>query len=46
MQSTHEISYNLMQRNSPGLVDSIFKIHSDKWLAGGIDQYLFTNEDP
>ena len=44
MKSTHEISYNLMQRNTPGLVDSIFKIHSDKWLAGSIAQYLFTYE--
>ena len=41
MTSTHEISYNLMQRNTPGLADSIFKIHLDKWLVGSIAQYLF-----
>ena len=46
MKPTHGISYNLMQRNTPGLVDSIFKIHSDKWLAGSIAQYLFTYEIP
>ena len=44
MKPTHEISYNLMQRNTPGFVDSIFKIHSDMWLAGSIAQYLFSYE--
>ena len=44
MIPTHEISYNFMLRNTPGLVDSIFKIHIDKLLAGSISLYLFTYE--
>ena len=44
MKPTHKISYNLMQRKIPGSIASIFKIHSDKWLAGSIAQYLFTYE--
>ena len=35
-----------MQRNTLVLVDSIFKIYLDKWLAGGIAQYLFKYEIP
>ena len=46
MKPTYEISYNLMQRNTPGVVDSIFKINSDKWLAGSIAQYSFAYEIP
>ena len=44
MKPTHEISYNLIERNTTGLVSSIFKIYSDKLLAGSIAQYLFTYE--
>ena len=47
--SNETYTRNILQfnvENTSGLVDSIFKIPSDKWLAGSIAQYLFTYEIP